>query len=148
MLLLVYAFLAFAVNRGVHGTFCYSCVYSYPWEDDTCVTDPANAPQPNIVSCDSDRLCRTFRQWDTRENVVRSFSRSCDPPPVRDSCVEDTFFITCNTYCQTDLCNDGDGTKISGATSHFGSTKSDFLKHYTSIVIFTLNYFILQTYDD
>lgn len=91
---------------------CYSCVYSYhPDGDDRCVTDPPNVPPPNTVRCPPDRVCSTFRQWDKGNNYIRSFRRGCDPPPGgQDGCLEDTYFITCNWYCQPELCNYGDGT--------------------------------------
>jgi len=54
-------------------------------------------------------LCRV--NYATGEGVVRSFRRGCDPYTGQtDNCVEDTFFITCNTYCNTPYCNDVDGS--------------------------------------
>lgn len=91
---------------------CYSCVYSYhPDATTTCIYDPpAAVPNPK-VRCPPDRVCTIFRQWVKGENVVRSFSRSCLPPPnpLVNSCVEDANFITYNTYCTPELCNSGDG---------------------------------------
>lgn len=46
----------------------------------------------------------------TGEDVVRSFSRGCEPRNNRvDGCTEDTHFITCQTYCESDICNVGSG---------------------------------------
>lgn len=91
---------------------CYSCVYSYnPDVEDTCVTDAANAPPPNTVRCPPSRVCTIFRQWDKGLSVVRSFARGCEEQQGKpNECVEDSYFITCNTYCTEELCNSGDGT--------------------------------------
>lgn len=96
----------------VPGTrWCYSCVYSYnPDGDDTCVTDPPNAWPPNQVRCPPDRVCTTFRQWDKGNNVIRSYSRGCEPQNGRvEECVEDTYFITCFTFCTEEYCNSANG---------------------------------------
>jgi len=86
-------------------------VYSYhPEGDDVCVTDAAAVPAPNNVRCPPDRACTVFRQYDKGEAVVRSFRRGCDEQGSQvDNCLEDTYFITCNTFCQPEYCNDGDG---------------------------------------
>jgi len=91
--------------------WCYSCVYSYhPEGDDSCVTDAANAPEPNDVRCPPTRVCTTFRQWDKGNDVMRSFARGCEEQQgAVDRCVEDTYFTTCFTYCQEEYCNSGDG---------------------------------------
>lgn len=107
--------LAPTTTTEIPGTIsCYSCVYSYtgqPGEDDTCVTDPPNAPPPNEVRCEPSRYCTIMRQWDKGNGVVRSFRRGCDPYSGQvDNCVEDIYFITCNSYCNTQFCNSGDGT--------------------------------------
>lgn len=97
----------------VPGTIsCYSCVYSYnPDVSDACVTDPPNAPLPNEVRCPPPRVCTTFRQWDKGLNLVRSFTRGCEEQQGQtDYCMEDAYFITCFTWCNTDYCNSGDGT--------------------------------------
>jgi len=91
--------------------WCYSCVYSYhPEGDDRCVTDPPNAPPPNQVRCPPNRQCTIQRQWDKGEQVVRSFYRGCDEQWRNNGCVEDTFFITCYTFCSGEFCNQGDGS--------------------------------------
>lgn len=56
-------------------------------------------------------LSRPLSNASTGDNVVRSFSRSCLPPPnpLVNSCVEDANFISYNTYCNPELCNSGDG---------------------------------------
>jgi len=91
--------------------YCYSCVYSYhPDGDDRCVTDPASVPPPSVVRCPPNRVCTTFRQWDKSNAVVRSFARGCEEQQNKvDNCVEDTYFITCNSYCPTEFCNSGNG---------------------------------------
>jgi len=91
--------------------WCYSCVYSYnPDANDACVFDAPNAPPPNQVRCPPSRVCTTFRQWDKGNAVVRSFARGCEEQLGRvDGCLEDTFFITCQTYCSGEYCNSGSG---------------------------------------
>ncbi|ELT99814.1 hypothetical protein CAPTEDRAFT_210798 [Capitella teleta] len=91
---------------------CYACIYSYhPEGDDSCVTDPANDIHGSIVECGhEDYVCRVQRMWDIGEGVMRSFYRGCEPRNAReDNCEEDTHWETCETFCETDLCNDGDG---------------------------------------
>jgi hypothetical protein len=90
---------------------CYSCVYSYnPDVSDVCVTDAASVPPPSVVRCHPSRVCTIFRQWDKGGQVVRSFARGCEEQRgAVDNCLEDTFFITCNTYCTTEFCNEGPG---------------------------------------
>lgn len=91
---------------------CYSCVYSYnPDVSDVCVTDPPSVPPPNEVRCSPPRVCTIFRQWDKGLNVVRSFTRGCEEQQGQvNHCVEDAYFITCFTWCNTEYCNSGDGT--------------------------------------
>jgi hypothetical protein len=105
--------LAPTTTTEIPGTIsCYSCVYSYhPEGDDTCVTNAELVPPPSEVRCDPSRYCTTFRQYDKGEGVVRSFRRGCDPYTGQvDECIEDTYFITCNLYCNTPYCNNQDGS--------------------------------------
>jgi len=44
------------------------------------------------------------------EHVVRSFTRGCELRQGRkQSCIEDVHFVTCQSFCRTDLCNIGQG---------------------------------------
>jgi len=89
---------------------CWSCTYRYnhPGDDDVCVTDPAGVLTSNYVRCPPSKQCAINRIEFKVYDRVNTFRRGCDPPQSNE-CVEDTDFITCNSYCNGEFCNNGNG---------------------------------------
>ncbi|ELT96924.1 hypothetical protein CAPTEDRAFT_203296 [Capitella teleta] len=87
---------------------CYACQYGgNPSADQSCIDNPERDPFGSKVLCgNGDYVCRTQRMWDKGDKRVRNFYRGCEPRSGRkDNCLEDTHWDTCETFCETELCN-------------------------------------------
>jgi len=121
---------------------CYSCSWvNSPGHDDSCAS---NVESIQKIPLKDGWVCVVQHQIMLETGETREFYRGSvikgAPPYDRNECTRDYHFDVCNTSCDTDLCNTGDGippAPPNGVGHHYGSQTLTILSVAVSLTLLT-----------